>query len=194
MGRKLSFCKNEALATATELLSAKGYEKTCMRDVSEAMQIPVASLYHSFGDKQQLLQSALDHYFEQRMKPAMTAMTEAPDSYRAIHDYFTGMIRNAKSCEGKAGCIMLHSASELSAEVPEAATAAKKMMAFAKEKFAAAITRGQENGQITTQQNAEFLSAYLVAQVIALNAWLRMDASETQLVKYIDQALTLIRA
>ncbi len=194
MGRKLSFCRNEALATATGLLSAKGYEKTCMRDVSEAMQIPVASLYHSFGDKQQLLQSALDHYFEQRMKPAMNAMAEAPDSYHAIHNYFTAMIRGAKSCEGKAGCIMLHAASELGAEVPEAAMAAKKMMAFAKEKFAAAIARGQENNEITRAQNAEFLSAYLVAQVIALNAWLRMDASETQLTKYIDQALLLIHA
>lgn len=194
MGRKLSFCKSEALGTATKLLSAKGYEKTCMRDVSDAMQIPVASLYHSFGDKQQLLQSVLDHYFEAQMKPRMNALADAPDAFDAIRDYFTGIIREAKSCEGKAGCIMLHTASELGADVPEAAITAKKMMAFAKEKFAAAVARGQETGQITRGQNAEFLSAYLVAQVIALNAWLRMDASETQLIKYVDQALSLIRA
>lgn len=193
MGRKLSFCKNEALAEAMRLFCANGYEKTNMRDVSEAVQIPIASLYHSFGDKQHLLQSALDHYFENQMKPAMTAMADAPDSFTAIHNYFTTMIRNGKSCEGKAGCIMLHAASELGSEVPDAAVAAKKMMAFAKEKFAAAVTRGQDAGQITLAQNAEFLSAYLVAQVIALNAWLRMDASETQLVKYVDQALSLIR-
>ncbi|HCM83335.1 MAG TPA: TetR/AcrR family transcriptional regulator [Alphaproteobacteria bacterium] len=193
MGRKLSFCKNDALGMAAKLLSAKGYEKTCMRDVSDAMQIPVASLYHSFGDKQQLLQSVLDHYYDNQMKPQMAALAGAENSYDAIHDYFTQMIRQAKSCEGQAGCIMLHAASELGTDVPPAATSAKKMLAYAKEQFAAAITRGQENNQITRAQNVEFLSAYLVAQVIALNAWLRMDASETQLVKYVDQALSLIR-
>jgi TetR/AcrR family transcriptional repressor of nem operon len=51
MGRKLSFDKDHVLAAASRLFGRQGYHAASIRDLAGAMNIPLASLYHSFTDK-----------------------------------------------------------------------------------------------------------------------------------------------
>jgi len=195
MGRKLSFCKEDALVKATRLFGQRGYEKTCMRDVANELSVPVASLYHSFGDKNALLLAALESYFESTVKPRMVALAAAPNPMAAIENHFFEVIaRYSNPDENTCGCVMLHAASDLALQVPEAAKAAKQMMKFAREQFMAAIARGQEMGEITSAHPAEFLSAHLMANLIAIKTWLRMGANMDMLQSYTRQALGILRA
>lgn len=193
MGRKLSYCKSEALAKATQLFSSRGYEKTCMRDVASEVSVPVASLYHTFGDKNALLAASLESYFQNTMRPAFEALTTAPSPFAAIEAFFMGMIENCAANKDRDGCIMLHAATELMDEAPEAAKAAKRMMGYARDQFTIAITRGQTAGEVTSAHDAEFLSAHLMANMIAIKTWLRMGASAEQLRNYAGQALGILR-
>jgi len=195
MGRKLSFCKDDALAKATAMFGQRGYEKTCMRDVANELSVPVASLYHSFGDKNALLTAALEAYYENIVKPKMIALAAAEHPMAAIEQHFANLIAcYSNPDENARGCIMLHAAGDLVSQVPEAAKLAKQMMKFSREQFTAAVTRGQEMGEITKAHNAEFLSAHLMANVIAIKTWLRMGPAMELLQNYTRQMLGILRA
>ena len=195
MGRKLSYCKDNALAKAAQLFCSRGYEKTCMREVAREVEVPVASLYHTFGDKNALLVASLEAYFEHNVKPKIDAMATSDAPLAAIEQGFMDMIdRYSNSSDAlRQGCIMMHAATELGDDVPAAAKAAKQMMSYIREKFAIAIARGQETGEITRAQNVEFLSAHLMANSIAIKTWLRMGASAEQLRVYARQAMGVLR-
>jgi len=191
MGRKLSFCKEEALGKAVRLFGARGYEKTCMRDVAHKIDVPVASLYHTFGDKSALLSAALESYFENNVKPTAAAVGAAERPRAAITDFFMQMI--AECADGKDGnCLMLRAASELGQDVPDAAKSAKRMMGYVRDQFTRAVAHGQAAGDITIKHDAEFLSAYLIGQLIAIKTWLRMGAGTQQLQTYITEALEIL--
>ena len=194
MGRKLSYCKDDALAKAAKMFCSRGYEKTCMRDVAEQVNVPVASLYHTFGDKNALLAASLESYFEHNVQPMLDTASTAPHPLNALDDFFAKMIEHCAEATTRDGCIMIHAASELEDEVPDVAKVAKQMMSRMRDQFAAIITRGQDMGEITQGQPSEFLSAHLMANVIAIKTWLRMGASIENLQSYAKQALRILKA
>jgi TetR/AcrR family transcriptional repressor of nem operon len=196
MGRKLSYCKDDALAKAAHLFSSRGYEKTCMREIAREIDVPVASLYHTFGDKNALLTATLEAYFEHTMKPQMDLIAASHTPFQAIESSFLNMIEGCSKAADAArqGCMMLHTATELGDEVPAAAQAAKRMLGYARDQYAVAIKRGQETGEITRAHSHEFLSSHLVANMIAIKTWLRMGASTEQLRTYAGQALGILKA
>ncbi|MGX7745069.1 TetR/AcrR family transcriptional regulator [Rhodopseudomonas parapalustris] len=61
-GRPRAFDRGRALAQATRLFWAKGYEATSIADLTEAMGIGAPSLYAAFGAKDALYAEALRYY------------------------------------------------------------------------------------------------------------------------------------
>jgi AcrR family transcriptional regulator len=61
-GRPRAFDREDALAKATRLFWAKGFEATSITDLTQAMGIGSPSLYAAFGSKEALYAEALQHY------------------------------------------------------------------------------------------------------------------------------------
>ena len=61
-GRPRAFERDTALAQATKLFWAKGYEATSIADLTTAMGIGAPSLYAAFGSKEQLFTESVQHY------------------------------------------------------------------------------------------------------------------------------------
>ena len=62
MARTKEFDRIEVLDRATDLFWEKGYESTSMQDLVETMGIGRASLYDTFGSKQELFAEVLERY------------------------------------------------------------------------------------------------------------------------------------
>ena len=95
MGRKLTFSKEEAVASTMHLFWAKGYEATTVRDIADRLEIPVASVYHSFGDKRSIFLMTLDAYFEAHIRPNFENLALRTDSKQALLDLFDSMAKRA---------------------------------------------------------------------------------------------------
>src|SRR5436305_11139259 len=64
MGRPRTFDTDHALEQAMLVFWRRGYERTTLTDLTEAMGINRPSLYAAFGDKERLFRKALDYYAE----------------------------------------------------------------------------------------------------------------------------------
>jgi AcrR family transcriptional regulator len=62
MGRRREFDLEEAIAIATKLFWAKGYEGTSLNDLTEAVGITPPSFYAAFGSKEELFREVIGRY------------------------------------------------------------------------------------------------------------------------------------
>lgn len=62
MARPPEFDRSQALVSALHLFWEKGYDRTTVRDLTEAMGISAPSLYNAFGGKQELFDEAVASY------------------------------------------------------------------------------------------------------------------------------------
>lgn len=63
----------DVLATARQLIAARGYDGVTMRDLAEAAGVTVATLYNRFGSKNGLLIAAVEEVFREVIDPAIHA-------------------------------------------------------------------------------------------------------------------------
>lgn len=76
--------KQEILDTAMKLFYEKGYEKTSITDIAEAIGVAQGLCYRYFPSKEALFDSAIDQYAEALAKKFMIPKRSKPASLREI--------------------------------------------------------------------------------------------------------------
>jgi TetR/AcrR family transcriptional repressor of nem operon len=89
MARNLEFNEDEVIQKATEVFWKKGYTATSMRDLTDAMQINISSLYNTIGDKRQLFVRCIRHYTELRMREREQLVADFGSPFEALKTFIT---------------------------------------------------------------------------------------------------------
>ncbi|MCV7302977.1 TetR/AcrR family transcriptional regulator [Mycobacterium barrassiae] len=71
--------KAEIVATATQLLSSRGYQRMNLEDIAEQTDIAKATLYHYFSSKDELVKAVLEELTTHVNTRLQTALDEAGD-------------------------------------------------------------------------------------------------------------------
>ena len=194
MGRKLTFCKDKALDQAIQLFWRKGYEATSMRDVATALDIPLASVYHSFGDKKSIFTATLDGYVGKYVQPSFDALRQQEDACAAIISFFDSMIASCVgSDDAPPGCYLVQVAGQLRVTEPDLAALAMERLDAVRMQFKELIERAQNQKQLSADRNSEDLSNYLLATMLAAKTWMRAGVAAQVLKNYLDLALAPLR-
>jgi len=189
MGRKLTFCKEEALQNTMYLFWCKGYEATSVRDIATVLDVPIASVYHSFGDKKTIFTAALDEYFEKYIKPRFEALLAREDSKQALLDLFNALAEQCGNKDMPAGCYLIQTASDISDADPELAKNAQEKLEYIRLQLKTLIEKARRSKQLITKENSDNLSHYLFAVMLALNTWSRIGMEADNVKQYLRLAL-----
>ncbi|MGB0670968.1 MAG: TetR/AcrR family transcriptional regulator [Rhodospirillales bacterium] len=111
MARAREFDVDDALDKALAVFWRKGFRGTSVQDLVDAMGIQRGSLYGTFGDKENLFQSAFDLYVDRRQK----ALDATREPVEAIQNWFNMLISSALDDPDRKGCFIVNSAFELEA-------------------------------------------------------------------------------
>ncbi|MDX8141895.1 TetR/AcrR family transcriptional regulator [Lentzea sp. BCCO 10_0061] len=103
-GRPRGFDADEALDRALLVFWRQGYEGASLANLTEAMGISTASMYATFGNKEQLFRRALERYDEgpSAYVPLALAEPTALDVARAL---LAGTIRTTTRPDQPLGCL-----------------------------------------------------------------------------------------
>jgi TetR/AcrR family transcriptional repressor of nem operon len=119
MARARQFENDRVLHAAKNVFWEKGYHPTSTRDLTAAMGMTTASLYHAFGDKRGLFLAALDHYLNQSARERMTRLEASLPPNDAISGFFAEVIAISLGDPLRRGCMLVNTALEACEDDPE---------------------------------------------------------------------------
>ncbi|MGI5499059.1 TetR/AcrR family transcriptional regulator [Lentzea sp. CA-135723] len=108
-GRPRAFDADEALGRALLVFWAQGYEGASLANLTEAMGISTASMYATFGNKEQLFRQALQRYDEGPSAYVVAALAE-PTALRVATALLAGSISTTTCPEQPHGCLGVQAA------------------------------------------------------------------------------------
>jgi len=133
-GRQRTFDRDEALDAALDLFWRHGYDGVSIADLTGAMGIAAASLYHAFGSKADLYREVLRRYGSGG-SISLEEIANAPSSYEAVRRMLDGGIAAVTATGKPLGCMvssgMLMTSAEnagLAAELKAIRTASRKAL------------------------------------------------------------------
>lgn len=105
-GRPRGFDTDKALEAATCVFWTEGYASASVDHLCRAMQMPRASLYQTFGDKEQLFLAAIKHYAETRITPLAVALGPYATLQEDLERFFTSVVALSTQDATMPGCLI----------------------------------------------------------------------------------------
>ena len=168
MARQKEFERDEVLHKAMEAFWARGYEGTSIQDLVKHMGINRQSIYDTFGDKHSLFLDALDRY-RQIQSQKLFEVLERPGSMKSnLRRLFEEAVARALTVEGRRGCFVGNSMSELAGHCKETATRTCNSVAAAEKTFQRALERGKRQGELAGVRDSRAVARFLYSSLQGL--------------------------
>jgi len=168
MARQKEFDRDEVLHKAMEVFWARGYEGTSIQDLVQHMGINRQSIYDTFGDKHSLFLQALDRYREIQSRKVFEVLERPGSMKKNLRRLFEETVARALSAEGRRGCFIGNSMSELAGRCKETATRTCNSVASAEKMFQKALQRGKEQGELRRVSDTRAVARFLYSNLQGL--------------------------
>lgn len=190
MARSKEFEENEVLDKAMKLFWEQGYEKTSMSDLVEHMGIHRRSIYDTFTDKRTLFFKAMERFGNRTDAKLAAGVKQTKTAKEALHFIFDYM---SSTEEGEPpGCMFVNSAVEMACRDED--VDAKAVGAFEKVEhlLVEIVTWGQENGEFSSQHDAQELAEYLHNSLIGIRVMARTSVPKEKLERISTMSMLLL--
>ena len=187
-----SFDFDDALARATKVFWAKGYEAASMADLVAGMGINKGSLYNAFGSKKELFTRALLQYDRDNRQALLTQLEALDDPIVAITKLFDALIAESIADTEKKGCLLVNTALELPNHTDDIREIIGTVIADFEAFFKRQIKLGQKRGVIAKNVKANDTAKSLLSLLFGLRVFARGDFNASGLRAIRRDALRLI--
>ena len=187
-GRPRDFHLDEALDRAMRLFWRNGYLGTSISHLTEAMGISRASLYASFGSKEELYKKALDRYGAGPSCYQREAVEE-PTAYAVVEHILNGVIESALHSRNPRGCMWvvgLLSCGEPESSVKQDLIARR---AVDEARLAKRFKRAVAEGDLPRGADPKALTRYVGTVNFGLAVQAAAGASRAELRRVVDSVL-----
>jgi AcrR family transcriptional regulator len=168
MGRPKNFEPDVAVAQAMETFWSNGYAGTSPADLAEATGVGKGSLYHAFGSKRELFGRALDLYGRAGSELTDAYLNEPGTAKERIRAYLVLLVETDLSGPVRRGCLAANTALELGGRDEEALRAVRRMTDETIRLFAERIRRGQREGDVAPEVDADAQAHFLMNTIVGL--------------------------
>ena len=192
MARTKAFDKQEVLQKAMELFWEKGFHATSIQDLVDHLGINRASMYGTFGGKDQLFMQSLKLYLQQNKAniEEIREILRGKSTKAFLSEYLHQAVRKEEILNQK-GCFAANSTSELSKKNEKVCTVLTDNMEDQVKFFEVIIRIGQERREIDDSQNARHLARHLFVFINGLNIVSKLKAGES-LTAIVDAQLAFL--
>ena len=188
MARPRQFDEQEVRDRIADVFAAHGFRGTSLAMLTDAAGVGKQGLYNAFGDKQELYLQALDQAVG-RMSAARDAMAASPSGRAAIKTFVSGVVQLCAHPDPAMNtCIV---SAGLLEGIDEASVNDKlcEKWAWTQELLAAAVRRGQGDGTVRIDIEADEWARLLMTLMSGLRVSARALRDESLLHKTTALAL-----
>ncbi len=191
-GRPIEFDPDAALAAATRLFWAQGYEATSLQDLLSRMGIARSSFYQTFHSKHEVFIRALDRYCATLTVELRGELAASMSARNFLRDALASVADDARGSGRRWGCLVFNSAAEFGQTDKEvAARIAASIKAFTSV-FSDAIRQGQLAGEIDAEKDPDLLGRHMVCSMSGLRTLAKAGARPRELLQLAEIALSAL--
>jgi len=186
------FDQQEALERALDTFWAQGYTGTSIQDLVDRMGINRASLYDTYGDKQELFLAALRAY-DDHYRATWFSELEALDSpLRAVKRVFYDLIESFEAGELRYGCFTVNTSLEYAPHHEGARREVARSQHAILEFFHRKLVEARHKGEIAADLDTETTASSLLATFIGMQAIARSGTDIVSFRAVADGALACL--
>jgi len=191
MARPREFDRDDVLEKAMTAFWDHGFESTSLAVLTERMGISRASLYDTFGSKDELFAEAMARY-NQMMHERFLAPLRAPgDPQKILRDFLYGLADQLCTPEGHT-CLVIKAATSPCKDRGQAGEGLIQCMKTVDDAFHALLVRAKDAGQIAPARNLRSLSRFLTSVMHGLNVRAGVQADRRVLRELVREALSTL--
>ncbi|MFF8608454.1 TetR/AcrR family transcriptional regulator [Streptomyces sp. NPDC015346] len=190
-GRPRAFDRTAALRRAMETFWELGYEGTRLTDLTEAMGINSASLYNTFGSKEQLFREAVAFYNDTTGSATSRALREAPTARAAVEAMLRGNIDTFADPGTPSGCMIVLAATNCGTQnrpVAEHLTWWRRSTVADLEER---LERALEEGELAPGTDVRSVAAFYATILHGMSIESRDGVSPERLSSTVDYAMAM---
>lgn len=189
MPRPKSFDETVVLEKAMELFWQQGYHATGYNDLVKHLGISRASLYDTYGPKNELFEKAFKLYTSQNNLQIKAFLASQESVLQGLKKLMINSLKEDLTDEGPKGCLVVNTAVELQADDQQKLQSLMAHKEEAEGIFTEFIQRGQAQGEITTEQSARQLAEYFFALYGGLKVMVKMRPEYDYVVSIVETGL-----
>jgi TetR/AcrR family transcriptional regulator, transcriptional repressor for nem operon len=168
MPRPKEFDVEATLDRAVELFRSKGYSATSVQDLVDTLGINRASIYDTFGSKEELFSKAVQRYTSQVEEGRSSLAANEPSPRLALIKFIRGTAEWALNDRQRCGCLVANSCVELKEFSPatskQVSSGMKASLAFVRE----LAERAQQLGELPPALTAEVVASQALSHAVSI--------------------------
>jgi TetR/AcrR family transcriptional repressor of nem operon len=171
-----------------------GYTGTTVRDLGAVMGLGPASLYNSFGTKQELFLRVLARYVNEGIRPRLAQFAAMADARAAIGTFLSDIAERSLADPHRRGCLLVNTALELAPHDPVIGARVAGWLGEVETFLAGRVRDGQRQGSIHPRHDAPDLGRLLLTTVMGVRVLARGRPVPELLRGAVRQALASLDA
>jgi len=192
MPRVKLFDENEVLAKAMNLFWKKGYAATSVQDLINHLGINRASLYDTFGDKEQLFKKSFELYRKNNIEGLKQFFDSQKNVRKGFERLFENAIEEAVNDQDRKGCFVVNTTTELVPNDDSIAVILENNKSDFENMFFEYLQKGKEAGQIKTDKDLKSIAALFYTLYNGLRVVSKVQPNAKNLTDTINIALSVL--
>ena len=192
MPRTKQFCEKETLNKAVELFWEKGFHATSMQDLVTHLGINRASLYDTYGGKEELFDKAFEHYRETSIAWLEKLFEDCNSIKEGFRKLFESAIREAATDVCRKGCFVVNTITELIPGNEKMEQILFDHKIYIEDLFVNLVQKGIDNGEISSSKNPSEVGLMLFTLYNGIRVVSKIDADFNRLQKVVNSGLSVL--
>lgn len=192
MARCKQFNKEEVLQKAKELFWKQGFHATSIQDLVNHLGVNRASLYATFGDKNQLYETAFQAYRKEGLAQVSNCVQAFPSVKKGIQTLLQRAIQTSLIDTDGKGCFVINCTTEYLPKHPHILPDLLQNKADFQHIIATALQKGKDTGELSEQLNVNEVAAYLFTFFNGLNIMAKIKQDRKELERSVALALKVL--
>jgi TetR/AcrR family transcriptional repressor of nem operon len=192
MPRFKQFDPNEVLEKAIDVFWEKGYHATSMQDLVSNLGINRASIYDTYGCKEELFNKAIKRYQEVNVKRFADFLYQYINVREGLYYLFEMTVLDSNNEKSHRGCFIVNTISELANSNEELKAILTEKKKEVEKVFFNYLQYGVNQGQISPYKDIDAISSYLYAFKSGLAVITKTQETKEELRKSINIGLTVL--
>lgn len=192
MARTPAFERDQVLTEAMQVFWSRGYNRTSMRDLTQATRLNPGSLYAAFRNKQDIFLESVDLYTRALRRETEAALGGGGNAAARIRRFFDNLLDGSAHDPENRGCLLINTLIEAPADEPELRRRAGEALKYVEGRFAEVLEEGQTDGSIRTTTPPERQARLLMTGIFGLRVYARMPDGQNHARQIVDTLLETV--